>query len=147
MAAHQVCISQDDLEALYALYPECHQALSTPVCFKTKHNIGWVRLGVYFLVPCIAALVLATLAAACAQKQQQTRLKSARNLLRAKSSAIGRAMFRLSQVWGGTRRSPTTSPDLDAIRTPPPPPVETSRVALALLAGAGRGHLIPSDSF
>ncbi len=43
-----VCLSDDDLEALNALYPECTQALSTPVCFKTKHN---VRLRSHRLAP------------------------------------------------------------------------------------------------
>ena len=93
-----VCLGADDLEALYALYPDCQTAISDPVCFKTKHNIGWVRLGVYFLVPCILALFLAMCAAACTAKQQKKRLASARNLLQRKSSVIGRAMCRLSQV-------------------------------------------------
>ena len=41
----RVCLSQDDLDALNALYPTCAPdgPITAPVCFKSAHNIGWVR--------------------------------------------------------------------------------------------------------
>ena len=47
----RVCITEDDLEALNTLYPDCSHALSAPVCFKSDHNIGWVRLAVWLGTP------------------------------------------------------------------------------------------------
>merc|ERR1712227_185695 len=53
-----VCLSQDDVEALHVLYPDCDAAISEPVCFKFKHNIGWVRLGIYVGFPVLLCLLL-----------------------------------------------------------------------------------------
>ena len=39
----RVCLSADDLEALNVLYPDCSHAITTPVCYKFEHNIGYVR--------------------------------------------------------------------------------------------------------
>ena len=48
----RVCITEDDLEALNTLYPDCSHALTgSPVCFKSDHNIGWVRLAVWLGTP------------------------------------------------------------------------------------------------
>ena len=101
-----VCLSLDDVEALYALYPDCTRPRTAePVCFKTKHNIGWVRLGVYILFPCMLALLLALLVGACTQKTQSKRLHSARNLLRTKSAQLGRAIHRLTVVQSDAERA------------------------------------------
>lgn len=94
--SRRVCLEQDDLEALNALYPDCSHAISSPVCFKIKHNIGWVRLGVYFLFPILVACVFAIIVASFTQKHQNRRLGSARDLLREKSMRLGRAMHRLT---------------------------------------------------
>ena len=55
-----VCLTADDLDGLYRLYPDCALRPTEPVCFKASHNIGLVRLGVYVLIPIILALVLST---------------------------------------------------------------------------------------
>lgn len=92
----RVCLEEDDLEALNTLYPDCSHSISSPVCFKIKHNIGWVRLGVYFLFPIVVACVFAIIVASITQKHQNKRLGSARDLLREKSFRLGRAMQRLT---------------------------------------------------
>ena len=47
----RVCITEDDLE-LNTLYPDRSHALTgSPVCFKSDHNIGWVRLAVWLGTP------------------------------------------------------------------------------------------------
>ena len=84
-----VCLQPDDLEALNAMYPDCTHAITQEaVCFKTQHNIGWVRLGVYTLIPCIVALLLAIVLHGITQRYHTQRLKSARNLLRDKSRRL-----------------------------------------------------------
>jgi hypothetical protein len=80
-----VCLEADDLEAINAVYPSCDAPMRTPVCFKSEHNIGWVRLGVYILVPVIVALVLAVAIGAVTHRQV---LQQKMALLRQKSSII-----------------------------------------------------------
>ena len=53
-----VCLSEDDLEALNTLYPDCVGSISTPVCNKTPYNIGWLRLTVWLVVPSLICLLL-----------------------------------------------------------------------------------------
>lgn len=52
----RVCLSEDDLEALNVLYPDCSHATSVPVCDKVAYNIGWVRLSVWVIAPILLAL-------------------------------------------------------------------------------------------
>lgn len=54
----KVCLMEDDLEALNTLYPDCKTSISLPVCFKTPHNIGWVRFFVWSVCPVIVMLLL-----------------------------------------------------------------------------------------
>lgn len=57
------CLTDDDLEALAVLYPDCGaRSLSKAVCHKVNHNIGLVRVMVYVVVPfCIILLVVVIL--------------------------------------------------------------------------------------
>ena len=51
------CLTQDDLEALNVLYPNCNGVLFEPVCSKHALNLGWLRMCLYLIVPfCIAVL-------------------------------------------------------------------------------------------
>ena len=34
----RVCLTEDDLEALNVLYPDCSHSISHPVCDKVAHN-------------------------------------------------------------------------------------------------------------
>ena len=78
----RVCITEDDLEALNTLYPDCSHALTgSPVCFKSDHNIGWVRLAVWLGVPMILCLLLLILCHSFVNRHQLKRLKSAHNLV------------------------------------------------------------------
>ena len=45
-------------QGLNVLYPDCTHAISVPVCDKVSYNIGWLRLGVWVVVPILLALVL-----------------------------------------------------------------------------------------
>ena len=79
------CLLTDDLEALHTLYPDCGHGGETVVCFKTQHNIGFVRLGVYFLMPVLVALLAAVCIAFVTQRHQLRRMRSATTLIRQKS--------------------------------------------------------------
>jgi len=53
------CLTDDDLEALATLYPDCSvYALSGSSCHKVQMNIGYVRLTVYVLFPMLLALLM-----------------------------------------------------------------------------------------
>ena len=60
------CLQLDDLEALSILYPSCQGSPMTPVCAKTALNLGWMRLLVFSVVPCIVAFVVAVAIQQCA---------------------------------------------------------------------------------
>lgn len=77
----RVCLSEDDLEAIHVLYPDCSQPVTTPVCYKTAHNIGWVRLGCYILIPVLIALLLLMLLNAYVHTYLVARIRSANDLL------------------------------------------------------------------
>jgi hypothetical protein len=52
------CLTNDDLEGLTTLYPDCGEyALYQNVCHKVQINVGWVRIGVYILIPGIITLL------------------------------------------------------------------------------------------
>ena len=53
-----VCLTADDLDALHTIYPDCErpQGMQKVICFKSQHNIGLVRVGVYVLIPALCAL-------------------------------------------------------------------------------------------
>jgi hypothetical protein len=72
----RVCLSEDDLEALNTLYPDCTHSISTPVCDKTAHNIGWVRLGVWVIVPVIISMLILICIFSYASRRQIQRLDS-----------------------------------------------------------------------
>ena len=70
----RVCLSEDDLEALNVLYPDCSHATSVPVCDKVAYNIGWVRLGVWVIAPILLALAFLICVFGITSHQQNKRL-------------------------------------------------------------------------
>mmetsp|Transcript_48604 Transcript_48604/g.127008 ORF Transcript_48604/g.127008 Transcript_48604/m.127008 type:complete len:663 (-) Transcript_48604:239-2227(-) len=54
----RTCLTNDDLEALAVIYPDCddHAAMFAAVCHEVNLNIGIVRLAVWILIPSIIAL-------------------------------------------------------------------------------------------
>jgi len=56
-----VCITQDDLEAVNTLYPVCTGAIVTPVCDKSDLNIGQLRMVSYVIFPGVVGLLLSIL--------------------------------------------------------------------------------------
>jgi len=92
------CLTVDDLEALHALYPDCTRASPRVVCYHTAHNIGWVRLGVYCLLPILFALVAAVIVAACTQRHHLARLQSKEEMLRRNTSLLGRFRRQATQA-------------------------------------------------
>ena len=92
------CLSVDDLEALHALYPDCTHASPQVVCYHTAHNIGWVRLGVYCLLPILVALFAAVVVAACTQRHHLARLESKEEMLRRNTSLLGRFRRQATQA-------------------------------------------------
>ena len=73
----KVCLAQDDLDALNTLYPDCERAISSPVCLKSQHYIGWVRLLVWVGVPVLLTLLAGMVFAACARRYQKEVLRKA----------------------------------------------------------------------
>ena len=57
-----VCLSQDDLDALNTLYPICTNRVLTPQCYKTESYIGIVRIAVFIGLP-VAVLMAVILCA------------------------------------------------------------------------------------
>lgn len=88
------CITHDDLEGLLSLYPDCTHAITEPVCYKIEHFIGWLRLGIFVLIPVLVAMLVAIILASVTQQHQMRRLTSAKNLLRAKSRGLHQANAR-----------------------------------------------------
>ena len=68
----------DDLEGLNVLYPHCDTPLlaSDPVCFKIQHNIGYVRLGAFILIPILLSLLLLLVCNAFVRKHHLRRIRS-----------------------------------------------------------------------
>ena len=53
------CVMQDDLEAINTIYPLCSNRVQYPQCFKVQSFIGYVRLGLYVVIPTALMLVMA----------------------------------------------------------------------------------------
>lgn len=52
------CLTQDDVEALMVLYPDCVETNRVDVvCPKVNHNIGLVRLSMFVIAPLLIALI------------------------------------------------------------------------------------------
>ena len=47
----RVCLTDDDLEALNVLYPDCLGGFTVPLCAKSPLNLGWIRILLSFCVP------------------------------------------------------------------------------------------------
>ena len=92
-----VCLTLDDLEGLNALYPDCSHSITQPVCFKSAHNIGYVRVGVYILVPVILAVMLASIVGAVTQRCILMDLDQGRQLLRKQSQNLRQTVQLLRQ--------------------------------------------------
>ena len=92
------CLLEDDLDALHALYPDCGHRPTEVVCHKTAHNIGFVRLGVYFLMPMMLSLLCAVVIGFITQRHQLRRLHSATRLIRQQSMQMRTAKRRESQA-------------------------------------------------
>jgi len=83
---------------LNTLYPDCTHAVTVPVCYKTQHNIGWVRLGVWILVPTIIALLMMLLISGYLSRKQQQSLDHARQLRKQRSVELGEERRRCRQI-------------------------------------------------
>jgi len=59
------CLSPNNLEGLYFLYPLCEGAKKVPGCMRSKNNLGFLRLGLAFGIPfvLISMVVFATVMA------------------------------------------------------------------------------------
>lgn len=93
----QVCVQQDDLEALQVIYPDCSHTFSTPVCYRVQHNIGWVRLGVYVLVPVLLSMFLLMLFNAIVRRHHLILTRELGRIVRQKSADLRFARASLQQ--------------------------------------------------
>lgn len=97
----QVCLQQDDIEALQTLYPDCELRIARPICYKTQHNIGWVRILVYILLPTLACVVAIVVLGQLCQRHQRRRLRAANSLVQSvtiRVEGLERENLRLSST-------------------------------------------------
>ena len=98
----EVCLFEDDLEAINVLYPACSHAISEPVCYKVNHNIGWLRLLTNVGSPVLASTFAVLLLAAWVRRHHLKVLDRARHLAKAASrdlkSARGHAHRHRAEV-------------------------------------------------
>lgn len=88
----QPCLTSDDLQALNAMYPTCGKVITDkPACYAVRHNIGWVRVMVYVLLPGLLTMLFMLCVGNFTQRQAVYRLNSARNLLHKKSMFMRQA--------------------------------------------------------
>lgn len=87
----RVCLSEDDLEALNTLYPDCETAITLPVCFKTDHNIGWVRFFVWSVCPVVLMLLMLVCLNSYLRKFQLKRYASAISFANERGRALQEA--------------------------------------------------------
>ena len=87
----RVCLSEDDLEALNTLYPDCETAITLPVCFKTDHNIGWVRFFVWSVCPVVLMLLMLVCLNSYLRKFQLKRYASAISIANERGRALQEA--------------------------------------------------------
>ena len=74
---NRACLSQDDLDALNALYPSCKGANSQPICIRSKRNHIWINFVCMGCVPLVAVASLAFMGLLLARRRQQQRMKKA----------------------------------------------------------------------
>ena len=75
------CLKPDDVEAIATLYPDCSgegTTITTPVCHKVQHNIGWVRITVYVLCPLIITFLCVISCSSIVHSYQKDELEKAR---------------------------------------------------------------------
>ena len=71
----------DDVEALAVLYPDCSPvALSTNACHRVVHNIGFMRVGIFCMMPLLISLVIILLITSWVHRYQQQEWQEAREL-------------------------------------------------------------------
>ena len=75
----RVCLTEDDLEAINVLYPDCHGGPIVPVCAKASLNIGWLRAFVYIGGPFFLSLFIAIVLHYCADRQLKKRRQRREN--------------------------------------------------------------------
>lgn len=94
----RVCLSDDDLEALNTLYPDCDRMVTAPVCFKMQHNIGWVRLFVWTVCPVVLIMVFIVCLSSFVQGHTLRRLDSAVELNKKRKKQIDTQNREISQL-------------------------------------------------
>jgi len=71
----RVCLTDDDVEGFTTLYPECHRAISKPVCVEQAYFLGWVRLFVWIAFPVLIILFCCCCVGACVSNRAVRRHK------------------------------------------------------------------------
>ena len=80
----KVCLTDDDVEALGTLYPDCSAtSISQAVCYKRHLNIGAVRIITYVLLPMLTALIAILILSGVMAKYQRSQTFTARTKVRA----------------------------------------------------------------
>jgi hypothetical protein len=71
------CLTDDDLEALAVLYPDCGaNSLSVNICHKVNHNIGLVRVMIYMAGPFLLILAFVVMLEGCMEIYEHKHIHS-----------------------------------------------------------------------
>ena len=72
----RVCITEDDLEALNVLYPDCSQSMiTTPVCYYAPKYIGWARFFGLTFVPILVTCASVIMLNECVRRRSAHKMK------------------------------------------------------------------------
>ena len=115
----RVCLSEDDLESLNVLYPDCSASVITkPVCYYANKNIGWTRFFAWTFVPIFVTMCLVIGLNECVRQRQGATARKLQNELmeeKAKKNKEVKQMVRYllknEEEQGGVRRSNKVAPD------------------------------------
>lgn len=135
-----VCLSQDDLEAIQTVYPDCDMVITEPICYRIYLNLGFVRVAVYALVPLILVFIVLLLLQSALQVHNRQELLDTRQDLQDAARGNILAKFRMANV-----RAPARRPHRRArrARTAPPTPPHPTPSRPAPLHAPERAHLHP----
>lgn len=93
----RVCLEEDDVEALNVLYPDCHQPISTPICYKAEQHIGWVRLLLVTLVPVLAVWLCTMGLNGCVRRRQLRRVEQLEGMVATSNLNMRRRAARMTK--------------------------------------------------
>mmetsp|Transcript_37009 Transcript_37009/g.73922 ORF Transcript_37009/g.73922 Transcript_37009/m.73922 type:complete len:267 (+) Transcript_37009:1255-2055(+) len=95
----KACLEDDDVEGILTLYPDCTlTSQSTNVCLHTYHNIGFVRLMIFVLLPLLSALIFVISFASCVSRYLEGELEETREDLEETEDKLSVAQHEVEEL-------------------------------------------------